>query len=87
MGIGVKRVGGILKSSVMAKLSPAEFPTNANELPRLQREVGVSRAQWEGFWEFFAELGLSTGAGTDFSEIDDDELAARPVPPSLLHAL
>ncbi len=89
MGVGVKRVGGILRSSVVAKVRPAEFPTSEDELPRLRREVGVSRAQWEGFREFFAELSPDAGArdGAGFSDIDDDDLATRPVPPSLLHAL
>ncbi len=89
MGIGVKRVSGILKSSMVGKIRPATFPTKGDELPRLRAEVGVSRAQWEIFGAFFAELNRGAAArdGADFSEIDDDGLATRPVPPSLLHAL
>ncbi|MFT3943280.1 MAG: MaoC/PaaZ C-terminal domain-containing protein [Ancrocorticia sp.] len=103
MGIGVKRLGGVLTSSLVAKVRPAKFPENAGDLPRLTCEVGVSRAMWEGFREFFADLGdgggsgsgsgvgsgvgAGAGGGSGFSEIDDDELASRPVPPSLLHAL
>lgn len=87
MGIGMMRVGEVLKSSVAAKLRPAEFVRSADELPRLHCEVGVSRSQWEGFWEFFADVDPARVDPADFSEIDDDELATRPVPPALLHAL